>query len=74
MRTTYVYSKGLIHCSACADENATKEQVADDVNRKYPTGVSSPWAVSDATAFADGKLNGCPCEDAPNRRHWLLSC
>lgn len=68
-----IYSKGLVHCSVCADKSLSKKEVEDLVNQENPTGISSQWTV-DKDAFADGGANPGQCEDDPKRLHYLMVC
>lgn len=69
--TTQVYSSGLIACSVCTD--LPREEVAEEVNRVHPTGISAQWEIADES-FADGSANPHPCEEVPAKQHWLLFC
>lgn len=68
-----IYSHGLCCTSVCAAAELTPEEVAQAVNFQTPTGIASPWSVSEDT-FANGAPNPNPCNDNPHRRHWLLTC
>jgi hypothetical protein len=71
----YVYAHGLVHCSACAPAAMGPEEVAAEVNRLHPTGISSPWQHSTDPEFANGGPNPSPCDQEPDaRRHWLMAC
>lgn len=71
----HVYSNGLVHCSACAPKSMTREEVADAVNAKNPTGIESGWSVSGDAEFAGGGPNPSPCDQEPDARlHWLMAC
>jgi hypothetical protein len=67
-----IYAVGLCYASACAGADIDREQVERAVNYRYPTGVG-PWHIADEP-FATGQPNPCPCNDVPNRQHWLLCC
>ena len=73
--TIDIYAQGLVHSSVCAPADWTKEQVENAVNGRSPTGISSPWKVSEYTHFRTGEENGhyCTCNGKPTR-HWLMSC
>lgn len=66
------YGVGLVYASACTsldDEAATIR-----INHQHPTGIASPWRVSDDPSFADGSPNPQPCPDSATHRHVLFSC
>ncbi len=67
------YAVGLVFASVCAEEDVGKAQVESTTNRLYPTGVG-PWRISDESSFESGEPNPHPCEDNPQRLHWLLAC
>lgn len=72
--TINVYATGLCHCSVCVPSDMTKEEVENAVNSRYPTGVSSPWKVSEEnfkTGEENGFINIC---DGKETRHWLMVC
>ena len=73
--TFEIYAQGLVHSSVCAPADWTKEQVENAVNGRSPTGISSPWKVSEDTHFRTGEENGyhCTC-NGKRTRHWLMSC
>jgi len=69
-----INSPGLVCLSVCAPKTVTPEQIETFVNDEHPTGISSPWAISDDD-FADGHPNPCPCDQQPESRlHYLLNC
>jgi hypothetical protein len=71
----YVYALGLVSCSACAPASMTPEEVAAAVNELEPTGISSPWTVSEDPEFATGQPNPAPCDQEPEaRKHYLMDC
>lgn len=74
-----IYAQGPITCSVCAPTTMPREAVGEAVNQQAPTGISSKWAISTDTHFAedsdgDAKPMPCPCEADPERQHWLLRC
>lgn len=69
----YLYAHGLVYTSACAPAAMPPEQVEAAVNIESPTGISSCWSLADEP-FADGTPNPGPCDQGPDRRHYLLSC
>jgi hypothetical protein len=67
-------SPGLVSVGVCAPKDTPREDIEAWVNGEHPTGISSPWAVSDE-AFAGGEANPCPCDQEPETRlHYLLTC
>lgn len=67
-----IYSYGLVYASVCSSlpQPQVEARMAAD-----PTGIQSPWTLSDDEAFRDGKPNPCPCEHFPTtHRHYLFSC
>jgi hypothetical protein len=68
-----VYAAGLVCCSACAPADMDRADVEVHVNHTNPTGVASPWTVSDEP-FRGGEPNPSPCNTDEGRVHWLLSC
>ena len=69
----YIYSKGIVHCSVCVPKGFSKEEIAAEVNRIYPSGVN-PWKVSDDPTFKNGEPNPNQCEQKKEREHVLLVC
>ena len=74
MADVVVYAIGICHLSACIKNGVSKECAVDFINTAHPTGLSSGWSVSTDTLFVSGVPNPCPCEDHPNRRHFLFCC
>lgn len=70
----WVYAIGILTCSVCAPGGMDRDVVARQVNAKTPTGISSRWRISSDTHFKSGETMPCTCQDAPNRKHWLLEC
>lgn len=68
-----IYSNGIVHCSVCAAKELTREELVRLVNQLNPTGVSSAWEIS-SRPFASGAPNPSPCNDSPDRLHWLMDC
>lgn len=65
---------GIVAVSVCAPKDTSCEAIEAWVNTESPTGISSPWAISD-DEFADGHPNPCPCDQEPKARlHYLLNC
>ena len=70
----FVYAKGLIYCSVCAQEEMPCSEIERITNLINPTGVH-PWIISSEN-FNDGSINPNKCEKYPNekRLHYLLNC
>lgn len=68
-----IYSVGLCYASVCAPADMSAEVVAHAVNQQHPTGIGSQWQVADEP-FGNGAPNPSPCNDNPERQHWLLAC
>jgi hypothetical protein len=68
-----IYAKGFVHLSVCAPKSMQREVVEARVNAKHPTGLDHGWKVSE-NPFRDGTPNPGPCNDDPDRQHWLLVC
>ena len=68
----YAGSCGLCYCSACT-ALPDRDAIEAEVNRVNPSGVSSPWKITDE-AFASGAPNPHPCEEDGGRNHYLLVC
>jgi hypothetical protein len=69
-----IYKIGLCYASVCADSEMSGEEVADEVNKLSPTGISSRWQISDEKEFSDKTPAPSPCNEDNNRIHWLLEC
>jgi hypothetical protein len=66
------YSVGLCYASVCT--SLPDDDAAQELNWKWPTGISSRWSVADEP-FRDGSPNPTPCERNPEtHRHVLFSC
>lgn len=67
------YSIGLICASVCT--SLSNEEATARLNAEHPTGVQSPWRISEDKAFRNGEPNPCPCEHHPKtHRHILFNC
>lgn len=69
-----IYAQGFITLSVCAPKELSVGEVEAEVNIQNPTGIESPWKVSEDPTFRTGESNPCVCEDDPDRLHYLLSC
>ncbi len=65
---------GLVYLTVCAPEDTDTAVLEAEANRQYPTGISSPWAISDDEKFSGGQPNPCSCDRVEGRRHSKLSC
>lgn len=68
-----VYALGLVALSCCAPQEMSLEEVERRVNALEPTGIESKWSKS-AENFRNGEANPHPCEDDPDRLHYLMEC
>ena len=71
----FIGEPGLVALAVCAPAALTREQIAAEVNTKNPTGISSPWAVTEAADLAD--YDGpypVQCPDEDGRRHYMVHC
>lgn len=69
---TIVYAVGLCFASACTNDSI--EGATATVNRLQPTGLETPWSLSE-TNFVGGDSNIVPCNRNPeSHRHVLFSC
>jgi hypothetical protein len=66
-----VYSQGLFYSSVCVPKNITPEDI---VAGMFPAGTSRGWKVSEDPTFRQGKPNPCPCNQDPERLHYLMDC
>lgn len=64
-----IYSEGLLFLSVCVAKDMPLEEVESDVNRLRPTGISSPWSISD-----EKKSHPFPCDQDDSHVHYLLNC
>lgn len=69
-----VYALGICTASVCSPTEMPAHEVVELVNREFPTGISSPWTLSDDETFANGAPNPTACERGPERTHRLLVC
>ncbi len=68
-----IYSLGIVACSVCVPKDMPKEEIEKEVNLQSPTGIRSKWKIA-KESFKEGQKNGKPCDDDPNRKHYLLNC
>lgn len=74
MDAIHVYSVGLCALSVCAPKGMTKKRLKAAVNAGHPTGIRHQWEFSKDKTFRTGQSNPCPCEDDPERLHYLMNC
>lgn len=72
--TIELIGAGIVSASVCAPEDMPPEQVTEELNRLYPTGISSRWRLDSAPAFKGGEPNPGPCEQRKQRTHYLFHC
>ena len=67
---------GLVHLRVCAPTKLSKETVEKEANAQQPTGISSRWTTKDeADGLPEGATsNPWPCNDDPDRLHYLMVC
>ena len=71
--STFIYSFGPFSMSVCT--TLDPEKMVEEVNAAYPTGISSPWQLSEDETFRTGETNPCLCDQLPElRKHYLLNC
>lgn len=63
----------LCAMAICADSNCSLKEIEDFANQTNPTGINSPWKISENN-FADGRTNPCECQQDSGRKHYLLNC
>jgi hypothetical protein len=71
----FIGEPGLAAMAVCAPAALTPEQIGAEVNAKSPTGIGSPWTVSDAADLYD--YDGpypVQCPDEDGRRHYMMHC
>ena len=75
MSWVMIYATGICAASVCAPVGMSHAEIEELVNEQSPTGIPSPWKISDDESFADGTPCGSPCEARPTtRQHWLVNC
>ena len=63
------YSMGLHFASACT---SLDDDAATEAMNSEPGGLGTTWRIASDKTFRTGEPNGCPCPDAPGRRHLLF--
>lgn len=74
MKRVKIYRIGLCYASVCADSKMSGDEVADEMNKLSPTGISSRWDISEDKEFSDKTPMPSPCHEDQDRTHWLLEC
>lgn len=69
-----IYSYGPICMSVCVAKTMSREDIELRANLESPTGIESPWRISEDETFKGGESNPCQCEDDPERMHYLMGC
>ena len=69
---------GLCFMQVCAVPDATNEEILEVCNRENPSGTEHGWVgvvrkLEDARDITEKQLPG-PCENFPNRTHFLVFC
>jgi len=65
---------GICHMQVCAVKDATHEEILEVANRENPSGTSQGWTeVLDENYKYENARPG-PCDDDPDRIHYLLVC
>jgi hypothetical protein len=67
-----VYSVGICCCSVCTNLSDSDAEVR--VNIEYPTGITTPWKISEDKTFSGGEPHPSPCPDDSSCRHILFEC
>lgn len=75
----FCVSYGLIYKCMCAPASWSADQVAQRATQDDPPGTSeNRWVVTDTSSFDDDHPfkngNPQPCNDDPDRRHWVVNC
>jgi hypothetical protein len=71
----FIGEPGICTMAVCVPAALTREQIAVEANAKNPTGIGSPWAVTDAADLSD--YDGpypVQCPDEDGRRHYMMHC
>ncbi len=71
----FIGEPGLVAMAVCVPAALTHDQIAAEVNIKSPTGITSPWTVTDAADLTD--YDGpypVQCPDETGRRHYMVQC
>ena len=71
----FIGEPGLVVLAVCAPATMTRAQIAAEVNAKNPTGISSPWTVTDQANLPDDVTTyPVQCPDETGRRHYMVHC
>ena len=69
-----IYATGICYLSVCALSSLARSEVESLVNSASPSGIATPWGISEYETFANGTAIPHQCEHDPARQHWLLDC
>lgn len=72
-------SSGLIYKCVCAPKSWDAERVSDQATKNDPPATSANrWVVTNCDSLDDDhpfkKGNPQPCNDDPDRQHWIVNC
>jgi hypothetical protein len=71
----FIGEPGLVAMAVCAPAALTRDQIAAEVNAKSPTGISSPWTVTEHADLPDDvPVYPVQCPDEADRRHYMVHC
>lgn len=67
---------GIFNMSACADKNATDEEILEVCNRENPSGTSNGWVTVVRKNHPEAPKESWPviCAADPNRLHFIIGC
>lgn len=74
MDDVVIYSVGLVAMSVCVADGVPREEIERIANARHPTGIGSRWQISEDTTFRGGEPMPAPCDQEPDRKHWLVNC
>ncbi len=66
------YAVGICAASVCT--NLPAEAVVDEMNKQWPTEISSDWTLDPDPTFRSGQPNPNQCEEREDCKHYLLCC
>ena len=75
-----IYRNSGFTMSVCAPAEMTAEEVLAEVERQEPCGAFAGWHISTEEwldgdpKMPTGKVGPIPCNDGPERTHWLITC
>jgi len=65
---------GICHMQVCAVADATDEEILHVCNTQNPSGTSHGWGTVIRDNPEYPQQNPGPCEEYPERIHFLISC